>query len=332
MINRYIYSIAVTLLFAGCSKEIEVKSPDFDVTVSGKNGTGGESYSTADTLEFIFKGNPDFITFYSGEVGRRYEYKDRLSADGSPVLQFSTLRANGTQAGSLALMISADFKGVVLKPGSAVRDTAATNANIAAASWQDISDRAAFSAGSTMSSGAVDLSDFADRNKSVFIAFKYTGNTGSIQNKWTITGLNVTNALDDGTSYTIASLAAPGTAIPNYGNTTYSPGWAVSYDPALNAGQYGWVFTAGTSLVITGAATAAAATSPAEAWAVMGPLDLKKVSPDLGVPVKSIALKLEKYSYKYTSANNSRITFVASNNSPDQSERKVKELNITIKP
>lgn len=330
MINRYIMVTAIAFSFASCSKEIEVKSLNFDVTVSKTNGAVSNTYTTSDSLNFAFKGNPDVITFYSGEINRQYINKDRTVADGTPILQFTSLRATGTQANSLALMVSSDFKGIALKPGSTIRDTAVTNANIAVAQWSDITGQAALSTGAATASGDINLSSFADSGKPVYIAFKYTATAGSTQNKWTITLLTLTNKLADGSIYTIGNLGAPNTEIKNYGAITYSPGWWVSYDEAKNANKYPWVFTAGTSLVITGAATVGAATAPAEAWAIMGPINLKKVSPDLGVGLKAISAKLENYPYKYPSVTLSEPTFVASNNVVNSSATVVKPLSIKV--
>lgn len=330
MINRYIIGTVIAFAFASCSKEIEVKSLDFDVTVSKRNGAVSNTYTTADSLNFVFKGNPDVITFYSGEIGRQYVNKDRTTADGTPVLQFTSLRANGTQSNSLALVVSSDFKGIALKPGSTIRDTAATNANIAAAQWSDITANATLSTGAATASGEINLSSFANLGKPVYIAFKYLATAGTIQNKWTITLLTLTNKLADESSYTIGNLGAPNTEIKNYGAITYSPGWWVSYDESKNANKYPWVFTAGTSLVITGAATAGAATASAEAWAIMGPVNLKKVTPDVGVGLKAISAKLESYPYKYPSATLSEPTFVASNNVVNGSAIKAKTLAIKI--
>lgn len=330
MINRYIMATAIAFTFAGCSKEIAVKQLDFDVTVAKTNGAVSNTYTTADSLNFVFKGNPDVITFYSGEINRQYINKDRTSADGTPVLKFTSLRATGTQANSLALMISSDFKGIALKPGTTVRDTATTNANIASAQWSDLTSQATLSTGAATVSGDINLSSFANQGKPVYIAFKYVATAGTIQNKWTITLLTLTNKLADESIYTLGNLGAPNTEIKNYGAITYSPGWWVSYDENKNANKYPWVFTAGTSLVITGAATAGAATAPAESWAIMGPINLKKVSPDIGVGLKSISAKLENYPYKYPSVTQSEPTFVASNNVVGSSAIVVKPLSIKI--
>ncbi|SDL23214.1 protein of unknown function [Pedobacter sp. ok626] len=330
MINRYIMVTAIAFTFASCSKEIEVKSLNFDVTVSKTNGAVSNTYTTSDSLNFAFKGNPDVITFYSGEINRQYINKDRTVADGTPILQFTSLRATGTQANSLALMVSSDFKGIALKPGSTIRDTVTTNANIATAQWSDITSQAALSTGAATPSGEINLSSFANLGKPVYIAFKYVAAAGSVQNKWTITLLTLTNKLADESIYTIGNLGAPNTEIKNYGVITYSPGWWVSYDEVKNANKYPWVFTAGTSLVITGAATVGAATAPAEAWAIMGPINLKKVSPDVGVGLKSISAKFENYPYKYSSVTLSEPTFVASNNVVNSSATVVKPLSIKV--
>ena len=337
MRTQYII-ILTALLFAAmaCNKQTEVKPVSFDVSSTKLNGTPTTSFASTDTLNFLFKGNPDIITFYSGETGKRYDYKDRISAKGIPQLQFSTILANGTQASSLALMVSTDFKGIATNTilGILTRDTATTNANIAAATWTDITSRSILSTGGTtaVASGTIDLSDFANQGKPIYIAFKYVATAGTIQNKWTISALSLNNVLADGTTYIVANLNAPTTAITNYGNTTFGPGWAVSFDPAKNANKYTWVYTDKTSLVITGATTVAAATASAEAWAIMGPIDLTKVTPDFGVGIKAITARVASYQYKYSTSGTFNPVFVASNNTIDGSSVIVKKQTLTINP
>jgi hypothetical protein len=219
-------------------------------------------------------------------------------------------------------MISSDFTGIV--PG----DTAAVVAAIAKAGWTNITGRATLSTGTAVSSGKIDLSDFATAGKPVYIAFKYTGTKGSAYSKWTITNLTVTNSLADSTVYTIANLGAPTTAITNYGGTSYSPGW-VSYTVS---NTYRWVVSAGTSLVITGATTDAAATADAEGWAIMGPLDLRKVTPDFGVPIKIISENMDKFpfTWQYTVPGNYTAAFVAFNVDIERSDSIVRTIPFVI--
>ncbi|MVN20465.1 DUF5017 domain-containing protein [Mucilaginibacter arboris] len=334
MRSKYLILTMLLLACAACNKNVAVMPVAFDVISAKNSGVAATVFSTKDTVQFNFTGNPDVITYFSGEAGKNYDFRNRVSAAGMPQLQFSSILANGTQPSSLSLLVSSDFKGVVANNiyGVLTRDTAATNANIAAAAWTDITSRATLSTGGTTAvpSGVINLSDLST-GKPVYIAFKYTAAAGTIQNKWTISALSLNNVLADGTTYTIANLNAPTTAFTNYGNTTYGPGWAVSYDPKKNVNNYAWVYTDKTSLVITGATTAATATAPAEAWAVMGPIDLTRVTPDAGVGIKSISARLASYSYNYTTAGSYNAVFVASNNTNDGSNMLVKKIPLTIK-
>jgi len=333
--------LAGILMLTACKKSIEVKPVTFDASSTKTNGQLSATFKTTDTIVYQFSGNADVITFYSGIIGHRYEFKDRTTADGTPQLQFSTLRANGTQANSIKLLISSDFAGVVAKiktiPGIVTRDTAATNANIASATWTDISNRAAWSEGDKVAtpSGIIDLSDFAKQNKPVFIAFKYNAVAGSIQNKWTITKFSLSNLLADNSIYTQANFAAANQSITHYNVNSPGLGWLSSYDLDLNAKKYAWVYTTGVgtagSLVVTGATTAATATASAEAWAIAGPVDLRKVTPDAGISVKEITAKVSDYVLlPVYPAGNYTPTFVASNNTINGTSVIVKQLPITI--
>jgi len=84
--------------------------------------------------------------------------------------------------------------------------------------------------------------------------------------------------------------------------------------------------------VITGATTVAAATASAEAWAIMGPIDLTKVTPDFGVGIKAITARVASYQYKYSTSGTFNPVFVASNNTIDGSSVIVKKQTLTINP
>lgn len=283
--NMILLALAITSI-AGCKKELSRGDADFTVI------TEKTTLNLGDTAKFSFGGNPDEITFYSGEVGKRYEFRGRTSAEGTSVLTFRTQRLNGgVQPNSLGLMISSDFAGVVSN------DATTTVQNITKASWTDITSRAALATSPTaVSSGNVNLTDFASQDKPVFIAFKYMGAAGSIQNRWYIDLFSLRNNLADGTSYEIANNTYSNTATVNYGVSTYSPSF-VSY---AVQNTFTWTFNA-SSFAINGAATVAAATSQSEAWLIMGPLDLKRVTPDVGEGIKTASQKTStiKYTYKY---------------------------------
>ena len=316
--NIFLITIIPACLLIACSKSLSTADPNFNVNISATDITLG------DTSRFSFSGNPDVITFYSGEIGSRYEYRNRDTANGTPLLRFRTIRANGSQQGSLAVMISDNFEGVL------VSDTPATVNRIAAATWADITSRATLSSGSTtaVASGNIDLSDFSANNKPVYIGFRYKGFAGSAQSKWTIDSFTVKNVLSDGSSYIIANMNASNVAYTNYGVSGFSPGFAAFR--SLN--NYYWVVTAGTSLVITGA-TSAGAAAPAEAWAVIGPVNLKEVTPDAGRAVKVATEKTEelKFTHRYTAPGSYNAVFLGGKISARESEYTNRSFQITVK-
>src|ERR1044072_2642236 len=115
-------------VFAACDKKLAVDALSFNVTPDST------TYHAGSNVKFTFEGDPTIITFYSGEQGRQCEYCNRVSAAGIPTLQFSTALNSGAQTGSLLLMVSKDFEGVV------AGDTAATGRNINKAGWTDRSE------------------------------------------------------------------------------------------------------------------------------------------------------------------------------------------------
>jgi hypothetical protein len=315
---RKLYTLLfiATAMLAACKKDLSTGDKDFEVTAVKPTLTLG------DTARFNVSGNPDMITFYSGEPGKRFEYKDRATADGTPTLSFSTIRANGSQPNSLQLMISTDFKGV------AKGDTVATKANITAATWTDITARAKLSTGATaaVASGNIDLSDYAAAGKPIFIAFKYNGVAGSAQSKWTVSAFSVKNVLADGTSYEIANMNTSTTPYTVYGVTTFSPGFAAYTLQNI----YTW--SVGTTLVITGATPASNAKAPSEAWAFVGPINLKKVVPDVGVLIKSPTQNISgvPFTYKYESKGTFNAVFIGGSLDINQTSFVQKPLKITI--
>src|SRR5690349_15751514 len=84
---------------ASCSKQISINPLSFDVKADSA------SYNAASLTTFSFSGKPNNISFFSGEIGKRFEFKDRVTADGTPQLKFSSALNAGAQPNSLALMV-----------------------------------------------------------------------------------------------------------------------------------------------------------------------------------------------------------------------------------
>ena len=70
------YILILAFLFVSCDKVLEEVS--FQATLDE-----GNVYETGEEIRFNFAGNPDYITFYSGERGCKYEYAGQLDEEGT---------------------------------------------------------------------------------------------------------------------------------------------------------------------------------------------------------------------------------------------------------
>lgn len=297
--KKLLYLLAGTLVAASCNTK-DVPAPEFSVT------SKSAAYTLGDTSFFSFTGNPYNITFYAGDSSHQYEFRKRTSAKGTPQLQFTSYMQTGSQTNSLALLISTDFPGVY--------DSATIyNPNT---HWTNITSKATLSAGTNNTpSGIVDLSEFVNEGKPVYIAFKYTGiKSTSAQRTWTIPTFTVTNLLED--NWTKMPVAAD----------LAGASWAVvpMKNPAVK-----WVVSA-TNLKVTGGA---AQSEEAESWVITKGLILNRAIPDVGTSLKNISSNaLTSSFYIYKGAGDYKATFEAVNTTVYDSRTNVKEVQVKVNP
>ncbi|WP_207514082.1 DUF5017 domain-containing protein [Longitalea luteola] len=290
-----IFIIAISLLLGVACNKKTVDATGFSVT------TDKETYSTVDTVRFSFTGNPWYLTFYSGEPYHKYEYSERVTADGIPQLQFTSQMTTGTQTNTLRLMVSTDFSGVY------------DSTNIYEATWTDITNKAVLATNNTATpSGTIDLAPFITSDHPVYIAFKYTGAAGSAQRTWTIRSVNLSNVLADNTSYALLAISESTAGFKSVAMKAPGVAWTISTS----------------QLQIKGGTTAASA--EAEGWVISKPLVLNKVTPDTGTPLKNMTTFMPGYNYIYETPGIYKATFVADNINRYDHKGDVQELNITV--
>lgn len=73
MIKKIFLFPVLFLVITACNKN-GVVAPNFNVT------TDKTTFQANTDVNFLFTGNPDYITFYSGETGHVYEFRDRVTA------------------------------------------------------------------------------------------------------------------------------------------------------------------------------------------------------------------------------------------------------------
>ncbi len=321
---KYIIAAALITIVAlsACNKKISAITPTLGITINNQRTSVGDTlyFTLGDTVKFNMAGYADNIMFYSGEIAHQYQYANRTTAIGVPVMSFTSNAVNGTQTNTLQVLATDKL---------AMMDSS----HIVGASWTDITSRAVLSTGSgAVASGNINLSDLVSGpTDSLFFAFKYTGITGSIQRTWTITNLVVNNLLADSTPAPLFNIANESTAYWIKFNQVY--------------GSANWVPT--TSLTITGGTT----TAPNNVgWIVSRPMYVNRTVPDLpttsGVlypsssPLKQFAQAMPVYTlsginytggyYKYPTKGLYLASFAYSSLTKDDNQSGVKQFWIRV--
>lgn len=343
------------LAATSCTKygDVATTEPsDFNVT------TDKATYKVGDSVIFKMSSSVDQIAFFSGENGKRYEYKDKTSEAGTPRLVFQSNMTQGllTNPDSIKLYISSNLKGY-------------DSASVVNATWTDITSRntkwPASLTTTFTTSDSINLSDFNNAD-SVNIAFRVMNKNyaTSAQRRWQVQNLTLTNFLANGTSYPLfSSFANIGWAQVSVKNSP-APNLVAFNFHTWNVGQYG--VNANNSTLIIGGKTCnsngvAIATGypltfdPSTAlnvdenddWIITSAVNLKSIKPDVGVTIKNAVNAAfagftyvfnatpgvyAQYVYRYTTPGVYNVAFVGSNINNGSVSQVVRQVQITIVP
>jgi len=297
-LHKYYFAALIPLLvFSSCKKQQVILTPDFDVTVDKT------TFAVNEPVTYLFTGDADIVTFFSGAAGKEYKYKDRYRIDGKPQIQFTSYRqGTSTQTNTLSLLLSKDFTGTYDLD------------NLQKATWTDITSRAILSTGiDNTASGIIDLTDLPTPDLPVYIAFKYTAkkDTAVAQPTWTIKNVAINNIAADGTNFSIGT-----SANINWGTLS-----------VLNSVNL-WTSTTA-QIQFTGGAINA---DDNEDWIITQPLQLDRVQRAFGLSIKpSPTTTLTKYIFAgYTTPGTYTVTFEALNANRWDKKITVKEFTITV--
>lgn len=300
---KYFLGFLSLPLMLACQKNDPI-APSFDVK------TDKLEYAVTDSVRFSLTGYADIISFYSGEPGKEYRYKDRTeSTDSKLKLSLSTQVVFAAQKKNLSLWYSTDFSNVYSVNG------------LKSATWTEITDRFTLSAdiGSTngvkTNSGEVDLSDLPVSGKPIYFAFKYqaqaSATAGLGGRTWRVYAFDLYNKDASGGTTTLASVTTAGWLAIDVENPANK--WTIqTAEPAL-------YFAPNSTLLAS------------EDWAVSRPIFPTAIKPDTGVGIKGYLDKMINYAYKFSAPGVYTITFVAKNTNNLGLKEVVKEITVTVK-
>lgn len=344
---KLIIACLAGLLITSCDSELK-ENADLNVSVIPGEGVSfdGEvvTVKKGSNVEFKLDGEPDLITFYSGEKEHTYEYRKRITIDENDIeestLKFSIFFQYGTPATGIEFntYISEDFEGLLKN------NFKQDSVNVEKHQWADLVPPSEIpmvtGTAAKATECSVDLKPYL--GKKITIAFRYKGlNPAKItQSKVNIVKMAIENKMKDGNTTNLIASDFGFTPL-NMMNWTYKPANVANNDyaygitdekPNKDVEGY-WRFKENDIKVGTFylQSTGAGATKPAQySWLVSKMMVINACSPDAGIPIKDITQSLPSYSYTYDEPGTYTATFEATNANFKKESSVIRQLTVKV--
>ena len=308
--NKKYSFIGLLLLLAAmaCDKQMELAPGLDDFQVQ----TASNTYKVGDEVIFTLSGDPNMITFYSGEEFQDYAYKDgRTIVVNRTLLSFSSARpsAAGAQPQQHSVWVSTDFNG-----------NYTDFSHVSAATWTEITNHFTYgTSGTFVQSGQLDISNLLVEGKPLYVAYRYITRPQR-ENGVVRSFLVQTFSLIGETS------GAP-VIISEHGGAGFR---IVEQNPETAPSRSA---TTATRLTLLGNLLTDTHDPATETWAITKGFDTGNIElgPDLPMAIKGNENpRLEEHRYVYNEPGTYRVVFVATNANAKDSKRVIRELEITI--
>lgn len=317
---KYLIPALFLGVFSSCNSILE--DVDFNVTPAVEN-----VYKVGEPVTFNFNGNPDYITFFSGEEGHNYKNRFRteiaMEDIASAEFSFGVKRQYGVQSNTLQVFMSDSFTGLAKNDMQADADAISSHAWVEAAPVAELekcSDKA------FTLINPIDISDYLNH---FVVAFKFTGKEGGVQRTWTLNQFKIRCTLKSGLVIESGSATALNFAafdMLRVGSDVNPYEFTITGKP-LKGTWFGGSIGSQNQVQMQGGT----ATQPDnEDWLISTPLKLNSCDPDKGLALKDMTESLNSYSYVFEKAGTYEVAFVAGNSNYQGEDEIVKKVTITI--
>lgn len=323
----YIMLLIWAVAAASCDPD-GVDCAKFDVTVlNGGTVTAGQN------AVFLFNGNADYLTFYSGCPENNYDNRNRTEAELTALKMSCTIRQQYNDRDYLNreiffIYLSTDFSGIY------------TPEEISKATWIPISGKeyhrlpvpVPTSASPVETSGNIDLSTFVGLEQNFYIAFLYKAPGRASIPQSNGSGRYTNRPRIDVSNLNMLKLTADGQEV-NLNNAVTGWGFRPVYQQSVNNKNYqvndnGLLFQPQKAEV-----DATTGREPDETvWMVSTLIRPKAVEPDRGTAIKSMEANLSSYAYTYKTPGTYTATFVATNANLWNGNQIVKQVTVNVIP
>lgn len=308
--SNIIGSVLLLTSMFSCNDPMEVDNAELDVWANEVVVPAGKS------VVFNVSGNVKSISFYSGESGNDYRYKDvgRQLPIESLELNFGSLLSNAKQKSERYVLLSTDFNGNYKDIGV-----------IQKATWQDVTSHFTLAGSNNETeSGTLNLDEFIIPGKPLYIAFRYlcfpiTSESGAPS--WRINRLLLNAKTEEGDM-----------KVADISTTAFTAGFnIVDFGKGTNMESI--------SIVSASLVRLQGKDGPTEqgneVWAISKGIDTGVLSllPDAAVPVKGVAdADIRQYVHTYMAPGRYTAVFVGSNITAGHRSEVVKSIEIEVLP
>lgn len=206
-LNKLLILTAITgLAFTSCENEMK-QDPELDVVATGDGvNYDGQTITVQKGTPITFQlgGENDFLTFFSGEAGSKYEYKDRAQVATDQIESSKLTLDIKTEYGKLDMI---DFKVLISKTFEGLNKSNFEADSILVEQhdgWQTLLSTADLPNPTSTKSYELDMLPYLGER--VALAFVYKGvDNSQTQPKVYIQNLQIVNQMTDGTSSSLAA-------------------------------------------------------------------------------------------------------------------------------
>lgn len=312
---------AAGLLTVSCEEDILRDTDGAYVTLSETN-----TYRVGEEVRFRLHGNPDYVYFFSGEVGSQYEYRDRTTISMED-LETCKLVVEYTAvyglAGALDVYASKTFTG--LKGNDSQADLA-TMKSIQATmdpSTKEIPgwDKLPYNeVANTPTTQEYDITEYAD---SFCLAFHWNTPAFDQTQRTYRMNLSVKTKFKGYDEVTTPASSLAFTSVSMNSDYISDPYW---HDHGNGSVRF---LATGYDIIMQGVG-ANVLPYCLDSWVVSTPRPLNNIAPDTGFSVKAFSDDTAEYGYTYEKPGTYEATFMITNGNYQGSHRKIQHMTINV--
>lgn len=331
-LNNFLMAAGIaSFALVSCESEF-TKKAELNVNVAAHEGVSFDGQTITvkkgTPVEFRFSGDPDFLTFFSGEAGNKYEYRERITVDESEIesstLKFTLTPQYGNPANILTMYVSGNFPGI--DKGNFASDSVLVEQH----PWEVLIPSGDFPTALKAKTCEIDMKPYI--GKRIAVAICYRGQDNRVaQTKFTFNNMQIVNQMKNGqeTAFAAGSFGFIPVNMMNRHNLADQKSMTANraYGTVTNYTSGIWNAKDWNAFFIH---SSNANTALKYSWLVSNLFVVNACSPDLGTGLKNVTQRLDSYKHAYSEPGTYNCTFVATNGNYKQESSVVRKYKVVV--